>query len=89
MDSVGKYNHLTRGNPNATAILRAAEERNPTAVSASGRTPRVSRNDEFEPWDADHPVRQEFRRLLDPGILRNNDKKDAAMALRARDPAGS
>jgi len=82
MDSVGRFDHLQPRNPNAEAILRAAQKRNPRAVSVSGKTPRMSKNDEFEPWDADHPVRQEFRRLLDPGILRNNDKKDAAMSLR-------
>ena len=60
----------------------AAQRRNPTVVSVPGKTPRISRNDEFEPWDADHPVRQEFRRSLNPGILRNNDKKDAAKTLR-------
>jgi len=86
MDSVGRYDHLAPRNPNAEAILRAVEKRNPNAVSIPGRTPRISRNNEFEPWDANHPVRQEFRRLLDPGILRNNDKKDAVMALRVWDP---
>jgi hypothetical protein len=84
MDSAGRFDHLAPRNPNAAAIVRAAENRNPTAVSVSGRTPRVSKNNEYEPWDADHPIRQEFRRMLDPGILRNNDKKDAAMSLRVR-----
>jgi len=64
-------------------ILRATERRNPTAVSVPGRAPGISGDGEFEPWDLDNPVRQEFRRLLDPGILRNNDKKDAAISLRA------
>lgn len=86
MDSAGRFDHLAPRNADASAILRAAERRNPTAVAVSGKTPRISRNDEFEPWDADHPVRQEFRRLLDPGILRSNDKNDAAMSLKARDP---
>ena len=45
----------------------------------------MSRDDEFEPWDREHPELQEFRRLLDPGILRNNDKNDAAMSLRVWD----
>ena len=39
-------------------------------------------NNEFEPWGPDHDLRQEFRRMLDPGILRNNDKNDAARSLR-------
>ena len=84
MDSVGRFDHLAPRNANAAAIVMAAESRNPTAVSVSGRTPRISRNNDFEPWDADHQTRQEFRRLLDPGIIRNNDKKDAAMSLRVR-----
>lgn len=83
MDSTGRFDHLARRNPNAAAVLRAAERRNPEAVAVQGKTPRISKNHEFEPWDADHPARQEFRRLLDPGILRNNNKKDAIMALKA------
>ena len=86
MDSVGSSDHLAPRNPNAEAIVRAAEKRNPKAVSVPGRTPRISRNNEFEPWDANHSMRLEFRRLLDPGILRNNDKKDAVKALRVRVP---
>ena len=83
MDSVERFDHLAPKNAKTEAILRAAERRNPKAVSVPGRTRRISRDNEFEPWDANHPVRQEFRRMLDPGILRNNDKKNAAMALRA------
>jgi len=82
MDSIGRSDHLALRNPNAEAILRAVEKRNPKAVSVPGRTPRTSKKHEFEPWDANHPMRLEFRRLLDPGILRNNDKKDAVKALR-------
>ena len=83
MDSVGRFDHLSPRSVDSAEILRAAERRSPTAVAVSGKTPRISRNNEFEPWDSDHPVRQEFRRLLDPGILRNNDKKDAVMSLKA------
>lgn len=86
MDSCVKFDHLAPSNPIREATLRATERRNPTVVSIPGRTPRISRNDQFESWDAGHPVRQEFRRLLDPGILQNNDKKDAAKSLRAWDP---
>lgn len=75
---------LSPRNPTTEAIMRAAQRRNPTAVAVPGRTPRVSKNKEFEPWDVDHPVRQEFRRLLDPGILGRNNKKDAAASIRAR-----
>lgn len=83
MDSIGRFDHLAPKSPRTDpAILRAVERRNPTAIA--GRTRRISRNNEFEPWDANHPTRQEFRRMLDPGILRNNDKKDAAIALRVR-----
>ncbi|KAF9652225.1 hypothetical protein BDM02DRAFT_3109668 [Thelephora ganbajun] len=81
MDSTERFDHLAPKNPDAQVILWAAERRNPTAIAVPGRTPRISR-DEFEPWDAGHPLRQEFRRLLDPGILRNNDKKDAGTSLR-------
>jgi hypothetical protein len=87
MDTVEKFGHLapTRDS-NRTEILRqAAERRNPRArVAASGKTPRISKNSDFEPWDADHHVRQEFRRMLDPGILRYNDKKDAVASLKVR-----
>ena len=83
MDSVERPDNLAPKDPDAEARLRAAERRNPKAVTVPGRTRRISRDNEFEVWDANHPTRQEFRRLLDPGILRNNDKKDAAMALRA------
>jgi len=82
MDSAGRHDRLAPRNKDTAAIERAAQNRNPRAVAVSGKKTRVSRNREFEPWDTDHPVRQEFRRLLDPGILRNNDKKDAAMSLR-------
>lgn len=87
MDSAGRFDHLAPRNPNTAAIERAAQSRNPRAVTAAGKKTRVSKNHEFEPWDTDHPIRQEFRRLLDPGILRNNDKKDAAESLRVRNPA--
>jgi len=33
-----------------------------------------------QPFDADHPKRTEFRRLVDPGIMRPNSK---AVALRS------
>ncbi|KAF9780163.1 hypothetical protein BJ322DRAFT_315055 [Thelephora terrestris] len=82
MASCEVSDRLALRNPNAVAILRAAEARNPTASAVSGRTPRVSKNSQFEPWDANHPVRQEFRRLLDPGILGRNNKKDAVVSLR-------
>ena len=82
MDSVGRFDHLAPENPTREAISRAAQRRNPKAVSIPGRTRRISRDNEFEAWDANHSARQEFRRMLDPGILRNNDKKDAAVALR-------
>ena len=88
MDSCARFDHLAPRNLDVEAIARAAQRRNPTAVSVPGRTPRISRNDRFEPWDADHPVRQEFRRSLDPGILQNNDKNDAVKTLRARNPVG-
>lgn len=84
MDSCARFDHLTTGSPDRDAISRAAQMRNPTAVSVPGRKPMISRNNQFDAWDAGHPVRQEFRRLLD-GILRNNYKKDAAKALRVRD----
>jgi hypothetical protein len=84
MEFIENCHHLAHKNTDAdSAILRAAERRNPKAVSVPGRTRRISRDNEFEPWDANHPVRQEFRRMLDPGILRNNDRKQAAKALRA------
>jgi hypothetical protein len=86
MDSVARFDHLRPRNSDSEAIFRAAQRRNPTVVAVPGRAPRISRNNEFEPWDADHPVRQEFRRMLDPGILRNNDKKDAVKSLRVRNP---
>jgi len=86
MDSAGRFNHLAPRNPDGAAILEAAVRRNPTAVSVPGRTPRISRNDGFGAWDSGHSVRQEFRRLLDPGILRKNNPKDAVMALKARVP---
>jgi len=82
MDSCARFDHLTPRSPDTAAIARAAQRRNPTAVSVVGKTPRISRNNEFEPWDAGHTARQEFRRLLDPGILQNNDKNDAAKSLR-------
>lgn len=81
MDSVNRFDHLAPRNPDAAAILRATERRNPTATAVRGKAPRLSKNSAFGPWDADHPQRQEFRRMLDPGILRNNDK-DAVMSLR-------
>lgn len=84
MDSAGRFEHLAPRNPNAAAIERAAQNRNPGAVVSARKTSRISKDDDFEPWDPGHPARQEFRRLLDPGILRNNDKKDAAMSLRVR-----
>jgi len=84
MDSAVQSDNLAPRKPDLEAILRAAERRNPTAISVPGRTPRISMNHEFEPWGPDHDVRQEFRRMLDPGILRNNDKNDAARSLRVR-----
>lgn len=65
-------------------VLRAAEKRNPRLLAKPGKTPRLSRDGRYEAWDANHSMREEFRRLLDPGILRNNDKKDAAEALKVR-----
>jgi len=82
MDSAGQSDDLAPRKPDLEAILKAAERRNPTAVSVPGKTPRISMNNEFEPWGPDHDLRQEFRRMLDPGILRNNDKNDAARSLR-------
>ena len=82
MDSVKRFDHLAPRNPDAAAILGAAERRNPTATAIRGKAPRLSKNGAFESWDADHPQRQEFRRMLDPGILRSNDKKDAVISLR-------
>lgn len=36
----------------------------------------------FVPFDADHEKRQEFRRLVDPGIMRPNSKEVAIASLR-------
>lgn len=66
-------------------VLHAAEKRNPRLLANPGKTPRLSRDGNYEAWDANHSTREEFRRLLDPGILRNNDKKDAVAALRVLD----
>lgn len=85
MDTVRRIDDLP-SNPDKTAILRsAAERRNPTAVAVSGKSPRISKNGGFDAWDAGHDARQEFRRMLDPGILRNNDKKDAVMSLKVKE----
>lgn len=82
-DSAGTLEHPAPGNPDAAAILEAVMKRNSPVVSVPGRTPRISRDNDYEAWDANNPVRQEFRRLLNREILRNNDKKDARMALKA------
>ena len=70
-------------------VRQAAEMRNPRLLANPGKTPRLSRDGKYEAWDANHAVREEFRRLLDPGVLRNNDKKDAVAALKVLDIVGN
>ncbi|TFY82718.1 hypothetical protein EWM64_g1288 [Hericium alpestre] len=41
----------------------------------------ISAPSEFQPFDADHEKRQEFRRLIDPGILRANRREQAMASL--------
>lgn len=53
-----------------------------TGGAAAAAEPAPIELPTFVPFDADHEKRQEFRRLVDPGIMRPNSKEVAIASLR-------
>ena len=60
--------------------LAALERRLGTSSAKTSNTPDVAQ--EQQPFDVNHTKRIEFRRLVDPGIIRPNSKEVALRALR-------
>ena len=63
-----------------SSILAAVERRSApqTYISAGPSTPGST----YTSFDKDHEKRQEFRRLVDPGITRPNSQEVALVALK-------
>ena len=78
------------------SILAAIENRrkssgpsSPAPATKSNMSPSIStgpvpRAHEYSDFDKDHDRRQEFRRLVDPGITRPNPREVAYEAIKVR-----
>jgi len=75
----------------AIANRRKSTERSPPAPAAksdsspSTSTTPIPKAHEYSDFDKDHERRQEFRRLVDPGITRPNPREVAYEAIKVRD----
>lgn len=65
----------------ASLVLRAVQSRLPEKNRTSSKAPRVTTAYEYEPFQDNHQQRMGFRRLINPGIIRNNPDKLASKAL--------
>jgi hypothetical protein len=66
--------------PDRNSILRAAESRH--SHKPTRTTTRISTAYEYEDFEDNHDLRAEFRRLINPGIMRNNSREVGLEALR-------
>ena len=83
------------------SILAAIENRkksglpsSPTPASASDSSPSTSakpipKTPNYSDFDEDHDRRQEFRRLVDPGITRPNSREVAYEAIKVTEALSS
>lgn len=62
-------------------VLRATASRIPAAAQKISKTPRVSTAYQYDDFDNNHSLRVEFRRLINPGITRNNPAPKALAAI--------
>jgi hypothetical protein len=64
------------------AVVLAAAERHEPRVKADDETStRLTTAYRYEDFDGGHNLRREFRRMINPGIMQNNDHPVALQAL--------
>ena len=74
------------GSPQRSAVSDSARQERLAALERRLSPPRsdaqAATPQDPQPFDANHPKRTEFRRLVDPGIVRPNSKEVALRSLR-------
>ena len=74
------------GSPQGSAVSDSARQERLVALERRLSPPRsdaqAAPQQDPQPFDANHAKRTEFRRLVDPGILRPNSKEVALRSLR-------